>query len=402
MIVLMLLMAQVLYATKKPPPARSPYASVDYRARQIPDSVTHSTAAIARYVCDSFQTQTDRVRAIFTWIAWNVDYDIANMYAINFNETREDIITKPLATGRGICVNYAMLFSDICTKAGIRNYVIGGYTKQNGFADYIPHAWCAALVDSAWYMFDPTWGSGYCSQGQFHRRINEDYFKCPPTLFISDHMPFDPLWEFLNYQVTNEEFYDGATHVNFGKPYFNFVDSLAAYDRQDSLTMLYHTADRITANGLKNAMIFQWLTHVKIEIENMKIRRENEKLKLENDRQNKVVEIYNNSVNTYNDGIALVNLFVDYRNKQFTPLKPDAQIQAMIDTAGQTMAAARSLLSAVKDPPAGIAPMVPKLVKAIDDVMVQIEEQRRFLRDYFSRPRYSRKYAFYTKIQAGF
>lgn len=397
MIVLMLLMAQILYAKRKPPPPAL-YASVDFRARQMPDSMTYSSESIAKYVCANFQTNTDRIRAIFIWMASNIDYDVENMYAINFNETKEDIIAKPLQRRKGICVNYAMLFNDICTRAGIRSYVVLGYTKQNGFAAYIPHAWCSALIDSAWYMFDPTWGSGYCSEGRFYRKINEDYFKCPPSLFISSHMPFDPLWEFLNYRVTNQEFYDGSVQQNFGKQYFHYIDSIAVYEREDSLAQLYGSEARITANGLKNSMIFQWLTHVKVEIENIKIMRENEKAKKENERQNKMVEIYNQSANTFSDGVLLFNLFIDYRNKQFTPLKPDAQIQAMIDTAMQSMVSARAILAGVKDPPPAIVPMAAKLGTAIDSAISNVEDQRKWLKDYFSRSKARRRYAFYTNL----
>jgi len=94
------------------------------------------------------------------------------MYALNFYAKTEDKITKALKTRRGICENYATLFMDICNKTGIKSFVVEGYTKQNGFADYIPHAWSAALIDTTWYLFDPTWGSGYVNNGKFVSKIN--------------------------------------------------------------------------------------------------------------------------------------------------------------------------------------------------------------------------------------
>jgi transglutaminase/protease-like cytokinesis protein 3 len=111
--------------------------------------------AIANYIVTNFKTDKDKSRAIFIWIVSNIQYDIDNMFAINFYEKKEDKISKTLKTRKGICENYAFLFTDICMKSGIKSFVIEGYTKQNGFADYIPHAWSAALIDSSWFLFDP-------------------------------------------------------------------------------------------------------------------------------------------------------------------------------------------------------------------------------------------------------
>ncbi len=119
------------------------------------------------------------------------------MFAIDFYEDPGEKIAKPLRTKKGICENYAALFTAVCGQAGIESVVVIGYTKQRGFVDFIPHAWCAALVDGSWRLFDPTWGSGYVDKGKFVRKMNEDYFCAAPDAFIKSHMPFDYLWQFL-------------------------------------------------------------------------------------------------------------------------------------------------------------------------------------------------------------
>ena len=165
-------------------PAANEYAAVDKKALQMPDSLTLNTNDIAAYINANFKTEKDKARAIFIWIASNIQYDIDNMFAINFYEPKAEKIAKPLKTRKGICENYAALFTDICSKSGIKSYLIEGYTKQNGFTDYIPHAWCAAKIDSNWFMFDPTWGSGYVNNGKFYRKINNDYYKVNPLQLI--------------------------------------------------------------------------------------------------------------------------------------------------------------------------------------------------------------------------
>lgn len=52
------------------------------------------------------------------------------MFAINFYEKKEDKIAKPLKTRKGICENYASLFTDICIKSGLKSFVIEGYTSK--------------------------------------------------------------------------------------------------------------------------------------------------------------------------------------------------------------------------------------------------------------------------------
>ncbi len=147
---------------------------------------------------------------------------------INFYESEEDKISKTLVTHKGVCENYAAIFNDLCRKTGIKSFVITGYTKQNGFRDFIPHAWCAAFIDSAWFLFDPTWGSGYIANAVFHKQINNYYFEAIPAMLIKTHMPFDYLWQLMHYTVTAQEFYEGRTMENPSRPYFNYIDSIAA------------------------------------------------------------------------------------------------------------------------------------------------------------------------------
>lgn len=154
LIVFFLLSTPVLQAQKV---VANEFSIIDKKMLQLPDSVTRTTESISNYITSNFKTDKEKARATFIWVATNIHYDIDNMFAINFYEPKEDKITKPLKTRKGICENYAALFNDICSKSGIKSFVIEGYTKQNGFADYIPHAWCAAFIDISWFMFDPTW-----------------------------------------------------------------------------------------------------------------------------------------------------------------------------------------------------------------------------------------------------
>ena len=361
----------------------NPYAVIDKKALQLPDSLTKTTEGIASYITSNFTTNKERVRAIFIWVTTNIQYDIDNMFAINFYEPVEQKISKPLQTRKGICENYAALFNDISVKSGIKSFVIEGYTQQNGFSDYIPHAWCAVLIDSTWLMFDPTWGSGYVSNSKFYKRINNNYFSIPPATLIKSHMPFDMLWQFLNYPITNQEFYEGKTQQNKSKLFFNYADSIREFENQEHITQLISSARRIEKNGVKNSLIFDRLQHIKMEVEY--------------DKQNKIVNLYNTAAANYNEGIILYNHFIEYRNKQFTPMKADREIRKMIDAAASEMEEADTKLEQIRNPDANTMTLINQLIKSIDDASLHINEQQDWLKVYFTKGKAARRSMFYDR-----
>ena len=161
------LFAQPIFAQK---PTVNEYAVIDKKALQLPDSLTKTTDLIASYITANFSTDKDKARAIFIWVASNIQYDIDNTWAVNFYDKKEDKIAKPLTTRKGLSENYASLFTDICVKSGLPSFVVEGYTKLNGYIEYIPHAWSATLIDTTWFLFDPTRGSGYVNGEKFIKK----------------------------------------------------------------------------------------------------------------------------------------------------------------------------------------------------------------------------------------
>jgi len=359
------------------------YFPIDNVILLIPDSLTNSTQGIANFINLKFSNQSDKSRAIFIWVAINIQYDIDNMFAINFYQSTNEIIDKTLKIRKGICMNFAELFNDIANKVGIKSYVINGYTKQNGFVDYIPHAWCAANIDSIWYMFDPTWGSGYVKDSRFIKKINNFYYKTKPEQLIKSHMPFDLLWQFLYYPITNQEFYEGKTQINKNKPYFNFIDTLSNYEKQSAIDQLISSSARIEMNGVKNSLVFDRLQYNKREIEYYK--------------NKQVVEQFNSSTNFYNIATNLLNEFINYRNHQFTPKKSDLEIKLMIDTVETSFKLSRKQLENIKNPDSNTALLIAQLNKSLDNATINLNEQKAFLSKYFKTSKKNRNSLFYMK-----
>jgi hypothetical protein len=383
LVIMLLFAGQGLNAQEKP----GDFRRVDALALQIPDSQTRTTQGISGYITSNFTSQTDRSRAIFVWVATRIQYDIDNMFAVNFYESADEIIKEALSKRKGVCQHFAELFNAIANQSGIKTYVITGYTKQNGLVDYLPHAWCASLIDSVWYLVDPTWGSGYILDSRFIRKINDNYYKAKPEKMISSHMPFDPLWQFLNYPVTSQEFYEGRTAIDKSKPFFDYQDTLSRFEQESKIGKLEATSRRIEQNGVRNSLISDRLLHNRREIEFY--------------YDSLRVEIYNSAVYNYNDGINHLNRFIDYRNRQFTPKKEESEIREMVNQAEWSLLNARLKLQEIQNPDSNTAASILQLNRSIEEAMLNLNEQRLFVDKYFRTGKMLRKSLFYKYTWMG-
>jgi len=357
------------------------FLSVDNTTIQIPDSSTKSAQSLARYFMLKFSIPNDKVRAAFYWVAKNIKYDVRNMYTVNFYESETEIIDKVLLTRKGVCMGYATLFIDIVKKMGFTVYRVEGYTKQNGIADNLPHAWTAVLIDSNWFLFDPTWAAGYVTNSKFVSQYNNAYWKTKPEENIKSHMPFDPMWQLLTNPLTNAEFNQSKTVGTAKKPAFNFNDSIAVYNKQNELERLRSFTSRLEKNGVSNSLIFDRYQYNKREIDYIK--------------KKQFTDLYNKAVGDMNDGVRLLNEFINYRNKQFTPSKPDPELKLMLENIDKLFADSESSLDKIKNPEANEKMSINQLNHLLEEATTNLNEQKTFLTKYLSTSKLFRKAMFY-------
>ena len=356
------------------------YTLIDKKMDAIPNSDTNSTDLVAKYINANFKTESDKIRAVFYWTSSNISYDVKNMFVVNFGETPQDRIAKTLKTKKGICGDYAAIFNEIATLVGVESVVISGYTKQNGKIDNLAHAWCAAKIDNKWSVFDPTWGSGSLLNGKFVKKINEYYFKVEPSKIISSHIPFDYLWQFLNYPITNAEFYEGKTQINKTKKYFDFEKEIAKQSSLSEMDQLFESAERIEKNGLKNAMIVAYY--------------ENQKKHSTVLRENKNIEKLNGIVNEMNEAVVLLNDFIFYRNKKFKPTFPDDEINNMIQKPREKLIKCQNDIYTVGSTGTDNKANVSSIKKSIESNLALAEEHALFVKNYLSKSKMVRKTMF--------
>ena len=362
---------------------KSPYALTDAKMDKIPADLSTSTDGIAKYINENFKSENDKIRAVFYWTASNIRYDIENIASIDFKEVSPDKIKNTVLSKKGVCIHYAEVFNDIAKKVNIKAYIIYGYTKQNGKVDVLSHAWCAARIDSTWWLFDPTWGAGYVDKNKFFKKLNNLNFKAAPAQFVATHMPFDYLWQFLDYPVTNQEFIDGKTQINTTKPKFDFVNQIEEYDRMSDLDKARTVLIRIQNNGVKNSLIQEMVQFQKSEADAL--------------QNNEAMAKMQGISDDYNLAIAQFNDFIMYRNNKFKPLLPDEAIKEMIVTPKQKILDCQNRIYKIGKYNDNNFENVKSLKKSIIDILKHIEEQEKFVNDYLSKSKSARK-GMFTKV----
>jgi hypothetical protein len=358
------------------------YTLVDSKMDKIPHDLSTTTTGIAEYINANFKSESDKVRAAFYWTASNIRYDIENIESIDYKEISQDKIKNAVLTKKGVCIHYAEVFNDIAKKGGVKSYLVYGYTKQNGKVDIRSHAWCAARVDNTWWLFDPTWGAGYVQDKKFYKKINNLQYKVEPSQFIATHMPFDYLWEFLNYPVTNQEFIYGNTKLNKTKPNFDFATQIEEYDHLSDLDKARATLIRMEKNGIKNSLIREMALLKKSEVD-----------AIQNNEAMAKMEIIRDE---YNQAIIIFNDFILYRNKKFKPVMPDEAIKAMIETPKQKIVDCQNRIYAIGSYNDVNVVTVKSLKNAMIDVLKQIEVHEKFVNDYLGKSKSARKSMFTT------
>jgi hypothetical protein len=344
------------------------YSFVSHIVSRIPDSLTYSTERIADYINAHFSSQKEKSLAIFTWIVKNIEYDFDSSLSVNLYQTPSEISAKVLKTRTGVCLHFASLFSEIANKTGIQSYIVHGYTKQRGVVDYISHVWCAGMVDSVWYLFDPTWGSGYLSHRRFIKQVNYYYFMTKPKDLIKSHMPFDPLWQFLNYPVTNQEFYNNVFWITKNKVFFNYIDTLDKYEHESEIERYISSARRIEQNGGINAFVAAKLRILKGDIEYY--------------QSKMIAEKYSSAVNVYNKGIHKLNKFINISNNSFKSDKDTCELKQILDSAEYFFRISTGILNEIRNPDESMTASVMMLNHAINESMKILNDQKTALERY--------------------
>ena len=175
------------------------FSQPDQHAALFPRSQVTSLQVLGQQLTNPFPSPTDKARAIFAWLHYNIQYDVVSFFN---NNVRGSTPQSTLQSGLAVCEGYAALFANLATHAGLECVVINGHGKGFGHQQLAPgsplpvfdsnHAWNAVKIDNGeWKLIDPCWGAGHV-QGKgmpYIAKFNETMFSMSNEEFGIKHFP---------------------------------------------------------------------------------------------------------------------------------------------------------------------------------------------------------------------
>lgn len=189
------------------------YSKIDNLVKTYPKSFA-SPKKLAERINTDFSTETDKVRAAFTWIARNINYDLkayqdgTNTIAYSYTSEADKLAKeqqfrikyaeKTMRSKKGVCQDYSALFKIVCDEMGVKCIDILGTSKAHpSQIGKLPkahdHQWNAVKIGNDWKLIDVTWASGSVDMqtGKFKPEFNDGYFFIAPELLFLNHYPDD-------------------------------------------------------------------------------------------------------------------------------------------------------------------------------------------------------------------
>jgi transglutaminase/protease-like cytokinesis protein 3 len=172
------------------------YSRIDAAAIALQPLPGETAAAFAQRLAQPAQTEVERARAIFRWIADNIAYD---KELIARNDPKDVAVETAFAKRTTICSGYAQLYEAMAHAVGLECEVIHGWAKNlNATAATGDHAWNSVKVDGRWGLLDTTFAAGSVGPEGFVKEFKPWYFLPNPEHFVQSHLPSHPEWQFVN------------------------------------------------------------------------------------------------------------------------------------------------------------------------------------------------------------
>jgi transglutaminase/protease-like cytokinesis protein 3 len=165
--------------------------------------------ALAKKIIKPEWEECEKARAIFYWIAKNIQYDYEGLKSGYWKNYSSDykIAFDTYKKRKGVCSGYSYLFALMCKEVGLESIVIDGYSRIESYQAGLPigeanHTWNVVKIDDKWELIDVTWAN---SSG-IGSNINDYYFLTPPEEFVANHLPEGDEWQLLKNPVDKDEF----------------------------------------------------------------------------------------------------------------------------------------------------------------------------------------------------
>ena len=189
------------------------FTLIDKKAASLKYNGT-SVTELASILDQHANTEAERARIIYTWIAYNIDYDVPAYLRGEYGDVSPKGV---LESRKAVCSGYANLYKALANKMGLSAVVINGYAKGASYSvgdeTTINHGWNGVRINKQWYLLDSTWGAGTTNNNKFKRDFNPFYFATPPDQFIYNHFPQEKKWQLLSQDYSKKQF-DNAPQIS--------------------------------------------------------------------------------------------------------------------------------------------------------------------------------------------
>lgn len=312
----------------------------------------------------------DTIRSVFEWVASEIEYDTRRVIlkgkTFTWSNSDKDYIREVITTRRGICFHYAKLFDALLKHLGYESHVISGYVVINGRVNNdMGHLWAAVRTGNEWLLYDPTWASGYAEQNRFIKKYDPRWFANKPADFVSTHIPFDPLWQFLNVPLTHTQIQKGDLTRNAAAT-FQFEDSICITQKLNELQRLKSELARIKSSGVTNGLLQD---HVGLTETKIKYLQNVDWLDRGFDQMQQAVNHYNN--------------YIAGKNRRFkNPEWSDEQLGAVPDSVKFKISSSLQTVAQIENPTPAITTNIENLKKKAAEVSEWTEIESVFIDRY--------------------
>lgn len=165
-----------------------------------------NTLKLAHQITIGKNTDAEKARSIFNWIANTIEYD----HELRLNQklqkeiyiSEANVISQALKRKKALCGGYAFLFKKLCADVGIKTEIIHGFTTQpNTYKNTQgkpEHTWNALYLNGEWHLLDITWAISHGTPN----KPNWYWYKTNAAEFAKTHLPKDGKWQQINSKFT--------------------------------------------------------------------------------------------------------------------------------------------------------------------------------------------------------
>lgn len=229
------------------------YARADQLALSYPKRFKNPEQ-LAKRINQDFTNDFEKVRAVYTWLAANVGYDMKEFGRFNFSySSEEDKRTKELvynerisshvtSKGKAVCQGYAVTFNEVCRFMGLKAKMISGdgkgYIVRIG-GKYTPdHAWNSVEIEGQKYLLDITWATrNERSKGK--NLVSYTYFLLPPKDFIKTHYPDNYEDSLLSESISKEEYLKYPIYYSYEYIMKNKLEGVISKKGLNDITFIF-------------------------------------------------------------------------------------------------------------------------------------------------------------------